>query len=95
MLTECANPACFARFHYFHQGRLFTIEPRIDRPKRGPPADPEYASEPHRVEHFWLCSACCHAMTVESGGNGGVAVVRKEGVQVKTFVMEDDTRRVA
>ena len=26
MLSKCANPACLARFHYLHQGRIFKIE---------------------------------------------------------------------
>lgn len=30
MLAKCANPACSATFHYFHEGKLFPVELRSD-----------------------------------------------------------------
>ena len=91
MLTKCANPACFATFHYFHEGKLFAIESRVDSPRRGPPADPEYSGRPHHLQYFWLCSACCCAMTVQSDGNHGVTVVSTRGVPPSVCMMEDRT----
>ena len=68
MLAKCANPACSATFHYFHEGKLFAIESRIDWPRRGPPADLKYTGRSHSPQYFWLCSSCCRAMTVQSDG---------------------------
>lgn len=92
MLTKCANPACFARFHYFHEGKLFTIEPTVDRPQKDL-YDPEYATGRHAAEYFWLCSECCRALTIESSGVEGVPVVRQKRMRSKTIVMEDRTHK--
>jgi len=75
MLAKCANQACFAAFHYFHEGKLFAIEWRIHSLRRGSPADPEYTGSPHGPQYFWLCSSCCRAMTVQSDGDHGVTIV--------------------
>ena len=91
MLAKCANPACSARFRYFHEGKLFVFEPKSDAPMRGPPADPDYLGKSHAPEYFWLCSSCCPAMTLQPDGDHGVTVVRREGVQRNIFVMEDRT----
>ena len=79
MLAKCANPGCSATFRYFHEGRLFAIESRVDSPRRGPPADPEYTSSPPSLQYFWLCSSCCRAMTVQSDGDRGVTIMNKQG----------------
>lgn len=89
MLAKCANPACSARFRYFHEGRLFVFGPKPDAPMRGPPADPDYVVRSHSPQYFWLCSSCCTAMTVQPDGDHGVTVVPKQGVPRKVFVMED------
>ncbi len=76
MLAKCANPACSARFRYFHEGQLFAVESRIDSLGTGRPADSDYAGRPKRVRYFWLCRACCSAMTFRRDGDGGISVVR-------------------
>jgi len=91
MLAKCANPECSATFRYFHEGKLFVFEPKPDAPLRGPPADPDYAGRSHAPQCFWLCSACCSAMTVRPDGDHGVMVVRKQGVPRKVFMMENRT----
>jgi hypothetical protein len=91
MLTKCANPACSAAFHYFHEGKLFTIESRSNPQRIGPASDREYAGRPHHLQYFWLCSACCCAMTVQYDGNHGVTVVSARGVPPSVCMMEDRT----
>jgi hypothetical protein len=95
MLSKCANPACSATFRYFHEGRLFSIESRSDSPRRGPPADQEYTSNPHSLQYFWLCSSCCRAMTVQSDGDHGVTIVSKQGKLGNVSVIEDHAQMVA
>lgn len=55
MLSKCANPACFARFRYLHEGRIFNIEVKSDS-----------AVHPlqSKIEHFWLCERCSQVMKV-------------------------------
>jgi len=95
MLAKCANPACSATFRYFHEGKLFAIESRIDSSRRGPPTDPEYMDRPQRVQYFWLCSACCCAMTFGRDRNEGVSVLPNQGIRPNLPVMEDNTEMVA
>jgi hypothetical protein len=95
MLAKCANPACSATFHYFHEGKLFTIESRIDSQAMAPRSDPEYTGRPHSLQYFWLCSSCCRAMTIQSGGDHGVAILRKRGVPPDASVMDDRAQMVA
>lgn len=55
MLSKCANPACFARFRYLHEGRIFNIEIKKE------------SSNYHaqlRIEHFWLCESCARMLKV-------------------------------
>jgi hypothetical protein len=54
VLSKCANPACCARFHYLHQGRLFKIETGSVSPR----------GSARRIEHFWLCESCAQTLTV-------------------------------
>lgn len=55
MLSKCANPACFARFRYLHEGRIFNIEVKGGSVSR--PLQP-------KIEHFWLCEECAQVMKV-------------------------------
>jgi hypothetical protein len=95
MLAKCANPTCSATFHYFHEGKLFATESKIDSQATGPLSDPEYTDRPHRLQYFWLCSACCRAMTVQSDGDHGVMIVRKRGVPTHASAMDNRTQMVA
>jgi hypothetical protein len=95
MLAKCANPACSAIFHYFHEGKLFTIESRIDSPRTGLPTNLEYTGRAHRLQCFWLCSSCCCAMTVRCDGDQGVVLVRKQGMPPNCSVMKDRPQMVA
>jgi hypothetical protein len=95
MLAKCANPACSATFRYLHEGMLFAIEYKGDSLKRGPPADPEYAEKSKSPQNFWLCSSCCRAMTVQSDGDHGISLVRKEKVPRSVSVGGDRTLMAA
>lgn len=55
MLSKCANPLCFARFRYLHEGRIFNIELKTD--------SSNYSLQP-RIEHFWLCESCAQVLKV-------------------------------
>ena len=57
MLSKCANPACLARFHYLHEGRIFNIEAGTVGSDGGSPVV-------RRIEHFWLCERCAQTLTV-------------------------------
>ena len=64
MLSKCANPACFARFRYLHEGRIFNVEIKQESP--GHHAQP-------KIEHFWLCE-CCSRMLKVVWEDGAVSV---------------------
>jgi hypothetical protein len=55
LLSKCANPICFARFHSLRHGKLFRVE-------RKPVADPVQTT--YHVEYFWLCENCARVMTI-------------------------------
>ena len=95
MLAKCADPACSATFHYFHEGRLFTIESKSGSPASGLHSDPEYTGRSQSPQYVWLCSSCCCAMTVQSDGDHGVTIVRKRGMPPNVSVLEDRTPMVA
>jgi hypothetical protein len=95
MLAKCVNPACSATFHYFHEGKLFPIESRIDSETRGSASNLEFTGRPHRLQYFWLCSSCCHVMTVQSGGEDGVRIVRTRRVRPDGSMVNDRLQMVA
>lgn len=55
MLSKCANPTCFARFRYLHEGRIFNVEIKTQ--------SCEHFLQP-RIEHFWLCESCARVLKV-------------------------------
>jgi len=57
VLSKCANPACLARFHYLHEGRIFNVE-------TGTVASDRNSSAIRKIEHFWLCEGCTQTLTV-------------------------------
>jgi hypothetical protein len=57
VLSKCANPACLARFHYLHEGRIFKIETATV-------ASGSKSSPTRRIEYFWLCERCMHTLTL-------------------------------
>jgi hypothetical protein len=67
VLSKCANPACLARFHYLHEGRIFKIE-------TGAVSSDSKTSPTRRIEHFWLCERCVQTLTVVV--ENGVVIAR-------------------
>lgn len=65
MVEFCANQDCHEPFDYRH-GRLFRFHK--DCPVGGKPPNT------HSVQHFWLCSACCDAYTLEYREGWGVVI---------------------
>ena len=57
MLSKCANPACLARFHYLHEGRIFKIETSTVT------SDTD-SSPTRKIEYFWLCELCVQTLTI-------------------------------
>ncbi len=73
MLSKCANPACSAKFHYFHVGKLFRCETQSGEPHAlefG--TDPTVKKSVRRVEFFWLCPECSGNMTLTFQQGTGV-----------------------
>jgi len=64
MLSKCANPACFVRFRFLHEGRIFAVDPRPLLLATA--AEPEDWVKPKSgaVEFFWLCNDCARDLTV-------------------------------
>ena len=58
MLSKCANPACFARFRYLRQGKIFKIE------RHTSPSEGRRKAGGRGIEHFWLCESCEKVLTV-------------------------------
>ena len=56
MLSKCANPLCFARFHTLRRGKLFRAELKTDSSSPSQPVS--------RTEYFWLCENCARVMKV-------------------------------
>lgn len=81
MVSKCANPICPARFHFLHEGRIFTVV-RAPQQAGGNGAQ-------RRVEHYWLCEACARTMTlVCRGGQIGVHVTAPEPKVPKSVLSE-------
>jgi hypothetical protein len=57
VLSKCANPACFARFRYLSQGRIFNIEMTKT-------STTDFRAASQKIEHFWLCETCSRVMKV-------------------------------
>ena len=81
MLSKCANPACWARFHYLHQGRLFRIETSFVSPE-GPA---------RRNEHFWLCESCAQTLTVAL--ENGIVITRPLRLELAEGAPQEKSER--
>jgi len=84
VLSKCANPACLARFHYLHEGRIFNLE-------TGAITSDGNNSTTHRIEHFWLCERCSQTLSVVL--ENGVVTTRPLRLELEKSVSEDDPRR--
>ncbi len=76
MIAKCANPECGAPFRYLREGRLFEVD--LDAAGHrvvGPFRIAENGGPPHRLEHFWLCGACCRRLTLAIDPQHGVVTV--------------------
>jgi hypothetical protein len=64
MVSKCANPNCFATFHYLHEGKLFVLD--------------EHRSGPLRAVRpccYWLCSDCSRTLAVVFDAHYGTRLV--------------------
>ena len=69
MLSKCANPACSTPFQYLRDGRLFQID--VEQTEQ---TGMHLVGKrpPRKLEHFWLCGACCQEMTLAYQRGKGV-----------------------
>jgi hypothetical protein len=77
MLSKCANPACSNAFRYLHEGKLFLIEFEAGPTKRKSEAALQNTGRSRAIDHVWLCSSCCRAMTVCIDEEDKVRVIHK------------------
>ena len=79
MVSKCANPECFATFHYFHTGKLFRVETCSGEERRRTMGEDYAARKPlRRIEFYWLCENCAPRMTVAYEHAAGVSLRRRE-----------------
>ena len=84
MLSKCANPACSARFHYLHEGRIFNIETGTASSQRnGLPI--------RKIEHFWLCERCAQTFTVML--ENGVVTTRRLRLELSQGAPKEKSER--
>jgi hypothetical protein len=82
VLSKCANPTCFARFRYLHEGRIFNIEIKFQSSERH--AQP-------RIEHFWLCESCARMMKVV--WEDGTAATRLRFLALPSATRKEESQR--
>ena len=71
MLDKCANPACLARFHYMHEGRVYLSH----APAPGAEHD-DWAHPPsEQVRVFWLCGQCARVFKLVEADHGRMSLV--------------------
>ena len=67
MVSKCANPSCFATFHYLHEGKLFVV---------GEHSRGAAQTFPPRVARcFWLCSQCSRTLAVIYDARDGMRLI--------------------
>ncbi len=84
MLSKCANPACLARFHYLHEGRIFKVE-------MGVVVSDSDKTRTRRIEHFWLCERCVQIFTVVV--QNGVVSTRPLHLELAEGASQDKSQR--
>ncbi|HVP42401.1 MAG TPA: hypothetical protein VMS96_03160 [Terriglobales bacterium] len=75
MIAKCANPECGAPFRYLREGRLFQVDQDPAGHRLVGPFLIAETGPPHRLEHFWLCGACCRRLTLAIDPQRGVVPV--------------------
>lgn len=66
MVSRCANPNCFATFHYLHEGRLFVLDEHAGASLR---------LTSHALRCFWLCSQCAQTLAVAYDAQDGMRLI--------------------
>jgi len=83
MLSKCANPGCFAKFRYLHDGRVYRVEPDAPHLPRAHQVQSNgyrghdiliSSNGSDRSEYFWLCSTCAERMTLAINHRGVVLI---------------------
>ncbi len=82
MISKCANPNCGTPFHYFRDGKLFTIE--VANPANAEGKQGKKASR--KIENFWLCGECSSNFTLSVERQNGVVVVPLRNVHARRAI---------
>lgn len=61
MLSSCANPSCFKKFRYLHEGKLFLLSPKHNEKPRSSTADGKHVDQ---LRYAWLCDRCARTHEV-------------------------------
>jgi hypothetical protein len=75
MLYKCANEACSAPFRRLREGKLFQVETEYFTPANSLEPLQRRQRPWRRVEHYWLCDACCAHITLTFDRQRGVITV--------------------
>jgi hypothetical protein len=75
MLYKCANEACNTPFRRLREGKLFQVETEYFAGRGPSPALSRRARPWRRIEHYWLCDACSHFVTLTFDRERGVVTV--------------------
>jgi hypothetical protein len=86
MLSKCANPACFARFLYLSQGRIFNVE-------MGEVTFNKREMNARKIELFWLCERCSQTLKVVF--ENGAVVIRPLHLQLPAARVRGAEKRIA
>jgi hypothetical protein len=96
MLKKCANPACTAIFRYLREGKMFYVETEVFATADLSFPNAERKKGSRRLEHYWLCEACCVHVTLTFDQHKGVLTVPlPDGVGKKTIRMMSPERVLA
>ncbi len=69
MAARCGNPACSARFHNLHGGKLFLLATRKEPSAAEPPMSTPVRRQ---VQYVWLCESCAQTMRIVGYGAGEI-----------------------
>lgn len=78
MVSRCANPGCYATFHYLHEGKLFVVG---EHATGGPTT---FSGAPHGVRCFWLCSQCSLTLAVIYDAHDGMRLIPAPAARPRT-----------
>lgn len=83
MVSKCANPQCFARMKYMHEGSVFIVRKHSTDEYWAGDAGAFSAPPGVQIECFWLCAHCAEEMRVTN--EGGVQYLNVPALTGSTY----------